>query len=110
MNFEVGDYVLVLDEDLSGVIKKIEGQTIYLESEDGFLLKFQSNELVKKQKNESLKAQLFSKTSIDAVVAEKEQAKRKQQVKKRSKDTEGMYGAMHTIIHRQCVYTVYICK
>ena len=86
MNFEVGDYVLVLDEDLSGVIKKIEGQTIYLESEDGFLLKFQSNELVKKQKNESLKAELFSKTSIDAVVAEKEQAKRKQQVKKRSKD------------------------
>lgn len=86
MNFEVGDFVLVLDEDLSGMIKAIEGQVISVETDDGFLLKFQSNELVKKQKGQSLKGELFSKTNIEAVVEEKEQVKRKQQVKKRPKD------------------------
>lgn len=86
MNFEVGDSVLVLDEDLSGVIKAIEGHTISIETDEGFDMQFQSNELVKDQKSRSLKADMFSMTSIDAVVAEKEQAKRKQQVKKRAKD------------------------
>lgn len=86
MSFKVGDFVLVLDEDLSGLIKKIEGHDIFVETDDGFLLKFQSNELVKKQKEQSLKTELFSKTNIQAVVAEKEQAKRKQQIKTRAKD------------------------
>ncbi|GGZ86839.1 Smr/MutS family protein [Algibacter mikhailovii] len=86
MNFELGDHVLVLDEDLSGVIKEINNQTVTIETGDGFLLNFQTNELVKSEKNQKLKTALFSKTSIDAVVAEKEQTKRRHQVKKRAKD------------------------
>jgi len=86
MNFEVDDYVLVLDEDLSGVIKGIEGNIISIETDEGFILEFQSSELVKKERNQSLKSELFSQTSINAAIAEKEQAKRKQQVKKRPKD------------------------
>ena len=86
MNFEVGDYVLVLDEDLSGVVNEVQNQTVTIETEEGFLLKFQTNELVKSEKNQSLKRALFSKTSINDVVAEKEQPKRKQQTKKRAKD------------------------
>lgn len=86
MSFEVGDYVLVLDEDLAGVIKEIKDQTITIETNDGFLLKFKSNELVKGEKNQSLKVKIFSKTSISDVVSEKEAPKRKTQVKKRAKN------------------------
>ncbi|MDO6761552.1 DNA mismatch repair protein MutS [Tamlana sp. 2_MG-2023] len=85
MNFKLGDFVLVLDEDLSGTITNIKGDTISIETEDGFLLDFQSFELVKNEKEASLKG-LFSKSSISAVISEKEQPKRKQQVNKRAKD------------------------
>lgn len=86
MSFKLGDFVLVLDEDLSGVIKQIVGDTISIETEDGFLLDFQSYELVSKNKKESIASDIFSNSNIDAVVSEKETPKRKQQNKKRAKD------------------------
>ena len=86
MALKLGDYVLVLDEDLSGIIKKITGKTISIETDDGFLIDFQSNELVIKDKNQSIKTDLFSNSSISAVVSEKEQPKRKNQVKKKAKE------------------------
>ncbi|WP_194766438.1 Smr/MutS family protein [Tamlana sp. I1] len=86
MKFKTGDKVLVLDEDLSGKITQIKGTTISIETEDGFLLDFQASELVKKQKDQDLKTALFSKSSINSVISEKEQPKRKQQTKKRAKD------------------------
>jgi dsDNA-specific endonuclease/ATPase MutS2 len=86
MSFKLGDYVLVLDEDLSGVIKGIDGDTISIETEDGFLIEFQSNELVIKKREESIKSEIFSHASLNAVVSEKENAKRKNQVKKKPKD------------------------
>lgn len=46
MAFKVGDRVLVLDEDLSGVVKTIDGFEVTLETEDGFLLSFDASELV----------------------------------------------------------------
>ena len=55
MRFNLGDHVLVLDEDLSGVIKQIDGDTISIETDDGFLIDFNSNELVKKQKKTGFK-------------------------------------------------------
>ena len=54
MNYKLGDHVLVLDEDLSGVIKQITDDTISIETEDGFLIDFKSDELVKKQKKQDL--------------------------------------------------------
>ena len=86
MDFKLGDYVLVLDEDLSGVVNNIIGNTISIETDDGFLLDFQTNELVLKDKSESMASQLFSNSSIDAVVSEKEIPKRKNQPKVRAKD------------------------
>ena len=86
MRFNLGDHVLVLDEDLSGVIKQIDGDTISIETEDGFLIDFNSNELVKKQIKQDLKSELFLHTNINAVVSEKETPKRKQQTKKKAKD------------------------
>ncbi len=51
MKFIVGDTVLVLDEVMSGLVKKIEGNTVSIETTDGFLLEFESEELVKKNVN-----------------------------------------------------------
>lgn len=86
MNLSVGDVVLVLDEDLSGEIQKIEGQTISIETEDGFLLEFESYELVLQDKEDALSSNVFSKSSIHAVVSEKEIPKRKNQPKVKSKE------------------------
>ncbi|SFZ94372.1 hypothetical protein SAMN05428642_104131 [Flaviramulus basaltis] len=86
MTFKVGDFVLVLDEDLSGVVKKVLGDTISIETEEGFLINFKSNELVKKQKTQSLKSELFLHDNINDIVVEKESHKRRKQVKTKAKE------------------------
>ncbi|ULC60845.1 DNA mismatch repair protein MutS [Flaviramulus sp. BrNp1-15] len=86
MALKVGDYVLVLDEDLSGVVKSINGNIISIETEDGFLLEFRSDELVKNDKKQSLSSEIFSNSSLADVVSEKELPKRRKQIKKRAKD------------------------
>lgn len=87
MNFRLGDYVLVLDEDLSGIIKKIKENTITIETiEDCFLLDFQSDELVKSKLDDSLKHELFMHSSIHSVVSEKEQPTKRKQAKVKTKD------------------------
>ncbi|MGB5417258.1 Smr/MutS family protein [Algibacter sp.] len=86
MAFNLGDFVLVLDEDLSGVVSNIKGNTISIETEDGFLLEFQANELVIKDRKDSMKSQIFSNANIETVVSEKEAPKRKNQPKVRVKD------------------------
>ncbi len=86
MHLNLGDLVLVLDEDLSGVIQKIEGDIISIETQDGFLLKFEVNELVKKNKDDTITPNIFSNSSLHSVVSEKEIPKRKNQPKVRAKD------------------------
>ena len=43
MNFEIGNKVSVLDEDLSGRIIKIDGNNITIETADVFEMTFSSN-------------------------------------------------------------------
>lgn len=78
MDFNVGDRVLVIDEDFSGVIKIIKDNMITIETEDGFLLDYRSNELIKKKSDSSIKSALFTNTNINTVISEKETSKRKQ--------------------------------
>ena len=82
MDFKLGDLILVLDEDLSGVIKHIDGDTILIETDDGFEIEFKRHELVKINKKQSLKAEVFSYSSPKNVVSEKEQPKKNKQIKK----------------------------
>ena len=79
MEFKVGDHILVLDESFSGVVRKVKGNVVTIETKDGFLLDYQSNELVKKKSDGSIKQALFTNTNINAVISEKETPKRKQQ-------------------------------
>jgi hypothetical protein len=78
MAFKVNDQVMVTDENLTGVIKKIEGNTISIETDDGFLLNFKPEELIKRHSDKSLNNHLFSNADIDSVIAQKELPKRKQ--------------------------------
>ncbi len=86
MPFKLGDFVLVIDEDLSGVIKQISGDTISVETTDGFLLDFKSDELVIDKASSALDKELFSQTTFSDVVSEKEQPTKRKQVKMRVKD------------------------
>ena len=81
MAFCLGDYVLVLDEDLSGFVKAISDKTVSIETDDGFLLDFKTNELVTTKPKQTFKNELFSHKSINAVISEKKQFKRKAKVK-----------------------------
>ena len=46
MKIKLGDFVMVLDDDLSGVVKSVVGNTIGIETQDGFLMEFDANELI----------------------------------------------------------------
>ncbi|KJD33065.1 DNA mismatch repair protein MutS [Tamlana nanhaiensis] len=80
MPFKVGDFVLVLDEDLQGEIKHIAGQKITIETEDGFLINFEATDLIK-QDNTISKQSLTSNFNL----AEKEPVNRKKAPKKKAK-------------------------
>ncbi|KJD36275.1 DNA mismatch repair protein MutS [Tamlana sedimentorum] len=80
MNFKLGDMVMVLDEDLQGTVKKVLGQTITIETADGFLIDFNASDLIK-QKNELSKQSLTSNFSL----AQKEEKKRKASPVKKGK-------------------------
>ena len=86
MDFRVGDSVLVIDENLSGVIKKIENHLITIETQDGFMLEFKPNEIMTNKSTQDLKRELFLHTSISEVISEKEKPKRKNKPVKRVKD------------------------
>ncbi len=45
--FNIGDKVSVLDDDMDGVITKIQSDQITVETTDGFMLNFNSKELIK---------------------------------------------------------------
>ena len=82
MGFNIGDKILVLDEAFSGVVKIIKGNVITIETTDGFLLDFHSEELVKIKSDATMKSSLFGNTNVNAVISEKETPKRKQQTTK----------------------------
>ncbi|MFI1771490.1 Smr/MutS family protein [Thalassobellus citreus] len=82
MTFNIGDHVMVLDENMSGVIKDIVGTSISIETEDGFLLDFNSEELIK----DTSKSMLNKARIPNTVISEKEQPARKQQQRVKAKD------------------------
>lgn len=77
MDFNIGDRVEALDEDLTGTVTKIIGDRITIETTDGFDLEFSKTELVKSANNNLLGANIFSKTSLSEAVSQKETKKRK---------------------------------
>jgi hypothetical protein len=46
MKFKIGDHVAVIDDVLKGIVSEISGNTVVVESSDGFIFKFSEDELV----------------------------------------------------------------
>jgi len=86
MAFKVGDFVLVLDEDLSGVIKQIREDVFSIETKDGFLLDFKENELILNKSGNGFKQELFANSNANEVISEKEKPVRKNKSVQRTKD------------------------
>jgi len=85
--FKIGDRVSVLDDDINGVITKMEGLDITVETNEGFEMIFAPNELIIAESSD-LRSHVFSDTSISDVLSEKESPKRKQPTKPRKKERE----------------------
>ena len=86
MKFKVNDFVLVLDENLSGHIKSIAGNTISIETTDGFLLDFEAEELVKDTSKSDFSTGVFSHKSLSSVLDEKEKPGRRKSVRVKPKE------------------------
>ncbi|WP_066217935.1 Smr/MutS family protein [Formosa haliotis] len=86
MKFKKGDTVSVLDEDITGVILKIEGMSVSVETTDGFILEFDAHELIKIKSDTGLESQLFLDNSINRVISEKEEFKPKKSVRVKPKE------------------------
>jgi len=75
MNFIVGDKVSVLDDNIAGIITKISGNTITMESTDGFEFEFEAHEIMLFN-DQNLTSVIFRDQSLDEVVREKEAFKK----------------------------------
>lgn len=86
-NFEVGDKVSVLDEAIDGTIIKVEKDVITIESNDGFMMTFFVNELVKINNFNELGG-LFSSKNLSEVIKEKSEPKKRSFVKEKKSKKE----------------------
>ena len=86
--FEIGDKVAVLDDDISGVVIKVQNNEISVETTDNFVMTFFVNELVKINNSNELSG-FFSAQSLGSVLKDKEEPKKRSFVKeKRSRKDE----------------------
>jgi len=82
--FYKGDKVSVLDEDFNGVVTEVKGDEITVETDDGFLMKFNSKELIKVHDTSVLNSKTISFNSTE-IKKQKEIPKPRSFVKERVK-------------------------
>lgn len=86
--FEIGDKVAVLDDDISGVVIKVQNNEISVETTDKLVMTFFVNELIKINNSNELSG-FFSTQSLGSVLKDKEEPKKRSFVKeKRSRKDE----------------------
>ena len=90
-----GDRVMVLDDNLEGIILKIEGNNAYIETLDGFKISFSKKELVLLQN--PLSSSAFSAHNISEILKEKTYVKKINS--KRKKPKERTHPAMEVDLH-----------
>ena len=81
--FNEGDRVEVLDEVLRGVVVAVSNTEITIESDDGFMMKFGPNELVKISGDTSIKV---TNLEVAQIMSEKEVPKRRRPPTQRPKE------------------------
>jgi len=85
MKFEVNDKVEVLDDALQGRVIKIDGNSIYIETSEGFLLNFEPSELVKIEEDQS-RMIASQNISFSEIIKEKQPIKRSKSIKVKPKE------------------------
>ena len=80
--FEIGDKVAVLDDDISGVVIKVQNDQISVETTDSFVMTFFVNELVKINNSNDLSG-FFSTQSLGSVLKDKEEPKKRSFIKEK---------------------------
>jgi len=83
----VGDEVSVLDDNVKGIVIKIQGGDITIETSDGFEMAYKDSELVKTNSSE-LRNQVFANRSFSEVISEKESYKKKPISRPKKKERE----------------------
>lgn len=86
MMLKIGDKVSVLDEDLTGRITNVTGETVTIVTEDGFEMVFDKKELVLIKNESELQSKSFTNVSFPELLQEKESPRRKPTVKKKVKE------------------------
>ncbi|MGW9686874.1 Smr/MutS family protein [Flagellimonas sp. 2504JD1-5] len=90
--FHLGDKVEVLDEAISGIIDAMDGNEITVLTDDGFLLKYSANELVKVGEN-------IHVSNMDAAKIKEEKAEPKKKIGKKPKIKERNAPKMEVDLH-----------
>ena len=85
MSLKVGDRVSVLDDDMSGCVIAINKALVTVETLEGFEMDFYEDELIKEEK---WSKDIFTDTSADEVIAEKESAKKKKAPVQRTREKQ----------------------
>ena len=96
MKLKIGDFVSVLDADLSGRVTAIKNKIICIETNTGFEMNFEASELVKMD-NHLLKTSAFKDQSIQQILSEKASKgiKKSPKIKSKSKQPPPMEVDLH---------------
>ncbi len=85
MSFEVNDKVEVLDDALKGIVSRVQGEVVTVETTEGFSLDFNASELVKIEGQQSRMISL-SDAAFSEILREKQQSKRPKSIRIKPKD------------------------
>lgn len=77
MMFKVGDFVEVLDEDLSGEVIFVRGGLVTIQTDDDFELEFTPSQLVKSANKKLLKSVNFNSEAFDKMYIDSKSSKKK---------------------------------
>lgn len=78
--FSPGDLVSVTDEDLYGVVTRVEGRQVFIETEDGFEFPYREDQLVERRRLESYDLSKHVELEMIRIKSDVEQEHRKKKV------------------------------
>ncbi len=88
MSLKVGDYVEVLDEDLSGEVIFIKDNLVTIQTKDDFELQFEASQLVKTQNSKLLRTSIITDDTLQKIHTDKNPKKKKSVGVKRKERTQ----------------------
>jgi len=88
MSLKVGDYVEVLDEDLSGKVIFIKDNLVTIQTEEDFELEFETSQLIKTHNAKLLRTSVITEETLQKIDLDKKPKKKKYVGVKRKERTQ----------------------